>query len=58
MNELDIRENIRFYDPRRSQGGKFVMRKYHQTTLWMMLFDDGTIEELTNDDLRRIKKVT
>jgi len=57
MRENDIRENARFYDPSRRQEGTLEMRKYHQTTVWMMLYDDGTIEELTNSDLRRIKKV-
>ena len=60
MSAGDIQENVRFYDPHTSLGshtGKIVKRKYHQTTLWMMLYDDGTIEELTNGDLRRIRKI-
>jgi hypothetical protein len=57
MDEKDIREGSRFYDPRRRQEGKLVKRKYHQTTLWMMLFDDGIIEELTNADLKKIEKI-
>lgn len=58
ISEDDIREDVRFYDPRTSLGshtGRLVTRKYHQTTLWMMLYDDGTIEELTNSDLERIE---
>jgi len=58
MLEADIKENARFYDPQLSQGGKLVTRKYHQTTLWMMLYDDGQITELMNADLRRINKKT
>ena len=57
MRESDIKENARFYDPRQRWEGTLVKRKYHQTTLWMMLFDNGEIEELTNSDLRRIKKI-
>jgi len=56
----DIYENVSFYDPRTSLGshtGKLVKRKYHQTTMWMMEYDDGTIEELTNGDLERIEKI-
>ena len=56
MTSDDIRENVRFYDPRYSQGGKLVTRKYHQTTLWMMLYDNGEITELTNSDLKQIEK--
>jgi len=58
MKERDIKENARFYDPRTELSGKLVTRKYHQTTLWMMLHDDGSIEELTNGDLRRIRKAS
>lgn len=54
MLESDIKENARFYDPQLNRGGKLVTRKYHQTTVWMMLFDDGQITELMVADLRRI----
>jgi len=55
MNEDDIRENVRFYDPTRHQSGKLVTRKYHQTTVWMMLYDNGSIEELHNGDLGHLE---
>ena len=55
MNEDDIREDARFYDSQRHQGGKLVTRKYHQTTVWMMLYDDGSIEELHKGDLEHIE---
>jgi hypothetical protein len=54
MKVEDIKENVRFYDPWWGKG-KLVTRTYHRTTLWMMLYDDGTITELTNGDLRRIE---
>jgi len=57
MTLRDVRENVRFYDPSWSQGGRLVTRKYHQSIVWMMLYDDGTITELTNGDLRTIKKI-
>jgi len=58
MNEDDIRENARFYDSSRHQSGKLVTRKYHQTTgLWMMLYDDGEIEELHMGDLEHLEIV-
>ena len=59
MNIDDIHENTRFYDPRTYRGsheGRLVTRKYHQTTLWMMLYDDGNIQELTQSDIRIIQK--
>ena len=58
MNESDIHEGVRFHDPRSYLGshtGKLVTRKYHQTTLWMMLYDDGTIQELHKGDLNHIE---
>ena len=58
MEGDDVYEGVRFYDPRTSLGshsGKLVKRKYHQTNVWMMLYDDGTIEVLTNGDLKRIE---
>lgn len=57
LSKEDIHENIAFYDPQRNLEGKLVTRKYHQTTVWMMLYSDGTIEELTNSDLARIEKL-
>ena len=57
MRESEIKEDVRFYDPRQHWEGRLVKRKYHQSILWMMLFDNGEIEELTNSDLRRIKKI-
>jgi len=57
MTTEDVKENVRFNDPRFEKEGKLVTRKYHQTTLWMMLWDDGTIEELTVSDLKRIEKI-
>ena len=57
MVRSDIRENVRFHDPRikvGAQNGKLVTRTYHRTTLWMMLYDDGDIVELHNGDLEKI----
>lgn len=57
MVRADIRENVRFHDPRinvGAQNGTLVTRTYHRTTLWMMLYDDGTIMELHNGDLEKI----
>lgn len=48
---------MRFYDPRCHAEGKLITQIYHRTTLWMMLFDNGEIEELTNGDLARIEKI-
>ena len=50
-----IREDAHFYDPRSNEEGKLVTRKYHQTTLWMMVYDSGEIQELHVGDLKRIK---
>lgn len=52
-----LKENTRFYDPRTKEEGTLVTRKYHQTTLWMMLYDSGEIQELTVSDLERIKEI-
>jgi len=57
VESSDVKENMRFYDPRYRQEGKLVLRKYHQTTLWMMLYDSNEIQEFTNSDSRRIKKI-
>jgi len=57
MTMDDLQEGVRFRDPRNDQEGALVTRKYHQDTLWMMLWDEGTIEELTNSDLSRIEKI-
>jgi len=59
MQVSDIHENARFFDPSTSLGaktGKLVTRTYHRTTLWMMLYDDGTIQELMVGCLERIEK--
>lgn len=52
-----LEENTRFYDPRTDEEGTLVTRTYHGTTLWMMLYDSGEIEELTVSDLKRIEKI-
>jgi hypothetical protein len=57
LSRNDIQEGVRFFDPERNQKGKLVTRKYHQTTLWMKLYDNGEIEELFNGDLKRIQKI-
>ena len=57
LSRDDIQEGVRFFDPERKQKGKLVTRKYHQTTLWMKLYDNGEIEELFNGDLKRIQKI-
>jgi len=56
MDFTDIKEGKRFYDPRRGQGGKLTARTYHNTGLWMMLYDDGTLEELLVSDLKEIQE--
>jgi hypothetical protein len=57
MEIVDLEERVRFFDKRRNQYGILVTRKYHKTTLWIMLYDDWTIEELTQSDLKTITKV-
>ena len=57
MRDDDIYDGARFFDPRQRWEGTIVKRKYHQTWVWMMLFDNGEIEELTNGDVRRIRKI-
>jgi len=56
MTVKDLVSGTRFYDPSRHQGGELVTREYHRTVLWMILYDDGGIEELTASDLKRIEK--
>lgn len=51
-----IKENDRFYDTERHQTGTFVLKTYHNTTLWMLLYDSGEIEELTMGDLKKLLK--
>jgi hypothetical protein len=57
MDITDLEERVRFFDKRRNQYGVLITRRYHQTTLWIMLYDDWTIEELTTSDLKTITKV-
>ena len=57
ITEGDIKEHTRFYDPERHQKGELVTRKYHQTTLWMKLYESGEIEELFKGDLSRLEKI-
>jgi hypothetical protein len=52
-----LEENTRFHDPRTGEEGTLVTRTYHGTTLWMMLYDSGEIQELTLSDLKRIEKI-
>jgi len=52
-----LRENARFYDPRTDEEGTLVTRAHHGTTLWMMLYDSGEIQELTVSDLKRIENI-
>jgi len=52
-----LEENTRFYDPRTDEEGTLVTRTHHGTTLWMMLYDSGEIQELTVSDLKRIENI-
>ena len=52
-----LKENTRFYDPRTEEEGTLVTRTYHQTTMWMMLYDSGEIQELTASDLKKIREI-
>jgi hypothetical protein len=58
MEITDLEERARFFDRKRNQYGVLVKRKYHQTTCWVMLYDDWSIEELTTSDLKTINKVS
>ena len=53
---MPIKENERFYDKERHQMGTFVLRDYHNTKLWMLLYDSGEIEELHGGDLKHLLK--
>lgn len=54
---VEIEEGTRFFDPRVNQKGTLVKRRYHQTTVWMMLYDSGEIEELHGGDLDVIEEI-
>lgn len=49
-------ENITFFDKRINKYGKLIKVKYHQTVCWMMLYEDGIIQDLTVSDLIVISK--
>ena len=58
MTIKDVKENVKFFDPQTCLGpnkGKLITQIYHRTTLWMMLYDNGEIQELTCGDLLRIQ---
>jgi hypothetical protein len=58
IEEKDIKENTRFFDPRDNQRGTLYTYTFEfppHITVWRMRYDSGEIQDLHYGDLERLE---